>query len=265
MNKAMNKIESKENEKIKLLQKLKRKKYREEFAQSLVEGLRVVLQIINYGKEPQMIFFEEHCLCADDDRKKLYERYSDKSYILSEKLFSAVSDTINSQGILAIFEKPTSDFEQIVSSSFCRAVLLDGVQDPGNVGTIIRTAESAGFDALFYTKGTVDVFSEKVNRASMGANFYLPIMLLSMDEIQYVKSKGIKIFCTMLNKESADYSEVNYGCRYMLVFGNEANGIQSEISHLADEKIHIPMRGQAESLNVAVAGGIVMYKSLENS
>lgn len=264
MSRTMNKIESKENVKVKLLQKLKLKKYREEFNQSVVEGLRVVLQVIDYGKEPQMIFFEENYFSSDANCKALYEKYPDKSYMLPEKLFSNISDTINPQGILAVFEKPKSNLEEVLGASFCRMILLDGIQDPGNVGTIIRTAESAGFDAIFYTKGTVDIFSEKVNRASMGANFYLPIMPLSTSEMEYIKSKGIKIFCTMLDKQSKDYSKVDYGCKYMIALGNEANGIQVEIANLADEKIHIPMRGRAESLNVAVAGGIVMYKSLEN-
>lgn len=258
-----NYISSKDNTKLKQIGKLKQKKYRDRSRRSLVEGFRAIRQLLDHQIEPLMIFFDEAVLKDSDDLKTLYDDRPEISHIVRSPLFDNISDTVNSQGVIAIFERPEFDMEKILSQAICRVILLDKVQDPGNLGTIIRTADSAGFDLILYTKGTTDIFSEKVNRSAMGANFYLPIFPIEFEDIDALKEKKFRIISTMLDENADPYDKIVYGKKYALVFGNEANGIGEEIAERSDGKAYIPIYGRAESLNVAVAAGIVIYKSLE--
>ncbi len=257
----MNKIESKDNPKIKRINKLKQKKYREQYQQSLVEGLRSVKQLTDNLIEPEMLLFSEDMI-AQEDFFALHNRFEEKSFVVSAKIFATLAETVNTQGVLGVFAHPHFDLEEIISKERCRIVLLDQVQDPGNLGTIIRTADSAGFDLLLYTKGTTDIFSEKVNRSALGANFYLPIFSADWEIISMLKERGFSILAAMLDEASMDFSEANYSHRLVLVLGNEANGVSEEIAELA-QSVMIPIYGRAESLNVAVAAGILMYKAVE--
>lgn len=259
-----NVIVSKDNVKIKLLNKLKRKKYRELYNQSLVEGFRAIEQLLNHQITPAMIFFDEKTLDISPDLKKLYQKYESMSIPVCSSLFGTFSDTVNSQGVLAIFDRPSFELQKILQKENARVLVLDQLQDPGNVGTIIRTADSAGFDAIFYTKGTVDIFSEKVNRSAMAANFYMPIFPIDVEQAKDFKRHHFKIFSTLLDDRAKPYSDVSYGEKFVLILGNEGNGISKEWIDFCDEKIYIPIYGRAESLNVAVAAGIVIYESLRH-
>lgn len=258
-------ILSKDNAKVKQVGKLKQKKYRDQYRRSLVEGSRAIKQLIDHQILPSMILFDEDAKNSSKELSALYDQHSAISYIVRSSIFANISDTVNSQGVLAVFEQPDFDLQKILSQENCRAILLDKIQDPGNLGTIIRTADSAGFDLILYTRGTTDIFSEKVNRSAMGANFYLPILPLAIEDLPMLKENGLRIISTMLDEKATDYRRIDYGKKFVLVFGNEANGIRPEIAECSDHKAYIPIYGKAESLNVAVAAGIVIYRSLENS
>lgn len=259
----MNKIESKDNAKIKLIHKLKQRKYRDEFHQASVEGLRNIVQALDYGAELSFLLFSEEDVATTKELAMLLQRYEDKSYIVKRSLFEQAADTHNTQGVLGVFKKPNFEIEPIIHRKPCRILLLDKVQDPGNIGTMIRTAEAAGLDAILCTKGTVDVFSDKVTRSSMSANFYLPIFYIEPQELDAFKQEGFELFTTVLNPQAKPYHQTEYGQRYLLAFGNEANGVSEEILERTDHSIYIPMKGKAESLNVATASAVVIYKSIE--
>lgn len=251
----MNYIESKDNKKIKLLNKLNQKKYREEMGLSVVEGLRSIKQIIDLKVEIIEIF-------VMDSKKSEYEKFLDEinSNIVKDSIFDSISDTVNSQGIIAIVKNKKWNLDDTLKNSN-KIILLDKVQDPGNVGTIFRTAVATDYDAIFYTKGTTDIFSHKVNRSSMGVNFALPC--LEVDE-KVLKDTDFKIYVTMLDSDSKQYDKVNYDEKFILVLGNEANGVCEEVKQIADEKIYIPISNNIESLNVSIAGAVIMFKSIEN-
>lgn len=257
----MNKIDSKDNGKIKKIGKLKQKKYRERYRQSLVEGLRAVKQLLDNGIEPEQLLFSEEAI-VHEELRHLHDRYEQKSFVVKTAIFESVAETVHSQGLLAIFNQPSFDYRGLIEQGTCRAVLLDQLQDPGNLGTIIRTADSAGFDMILYTKGTADIFSEKVSRSAMGANFYMPSFCVNPEKIMELREKDFELIAAMLDEQAIDYAQASYPSKLVLVLGNEANGVSTEIAGLSTQRVMIPIYGRAESLNVAVAAGILMYRSL---
>ncbi len=257
-----NVITSRDNSKIKHLGRLKQRKYREEYAQAIVEGYRAIRQLIDHGSEPRMLFVDEAQNNAEFE--SLCRAYPDRAYLVKHTVFEGLSDTINSQGILAVFEKPIFDMEKLFAVESARLLLLDRIQDPGNLGTLLRTADAAGFDAVLYTKGTTDIFSDKVIRSAMSTGFYLPTFLADEEMIRRFKKSGFTIVGTALDERAEHYGTISYGKKYILILGNEANGVSAELLALADEQAYIPIYGKAESLNVAIAGGILMYKSIES-
>lgn len=265
----MNYIESKDNKKLKLINKLSKRKYREEMGLTIVEGLRSVRQIIDDGIEFSDILIceskkDEILESISDFSKKNPKKNTDISKninVVKDNVFALISDTVNSQGILAIVKIKEYSIDNIISKSK-KILILDRVQDPGNVGTIFRTAIATNFDAIFYTKGTVDIFSPKVNRSAMGVNLAMPVFEIDDKDFKNLK-KHFKIYATMLDKNAKIYTEIDYNEKFALVLGNEANGIDESISNMADEKIYIPISEKIESLNVSIAGAVIMFKSVE--
>ncbi|MCJ0587178.1 RNA methyltransferase [Enterococcus cecorum] len=138
--------------------------------------------------------------------------------------------------------------------------MLDYVQDPGNVGTMIRTADAAGFDGVILGEGCADVYATKTLRSMQGSQFHLKVIQADLSQvIQQLKAAQVKVYATELNKEAKQYQELPYHENVAIIMGNEGQGVRSEILKLADESVYIPIYGQAESLNVGVAAGIMMY------
>ena len=163
------------------------------------------------------------------------------------------------QGIIAVIDLPLSPLDWQPSGQ--RYLILDAVQDPGNLGTLIRTADAAAYDGVILGKGTVDVYNDKVLRASQGSLWHLEVV--SLDILQEARpafeAAGIPWFVTALHQEAKAYTDVSTDQALALVLGNEGQGVLEEVIQVADQTIYIPMPGQAESLNVAVAGGILMF------
>lgn len=256
-------IESKENSKIKLISSLKSKKYRDKHSLMIIEGFRAVNQLIDSSIELEMLVFSENSLNEIKSYEEVYEKNQDLAIIVKDNIFNQLSDTVNTQGILAVTKIPEYSKGMFNESSKARILLFDRIQDPGNAGTLIRTSDAAGFDAIFVTKGTVDLYSPKVSRSAMGANLYIPIIEVEEDDLIDFKKNKFQILATALDESAITYDKVDYEEKCIIVLGNEANGVSKTILELANERIYIPIYGKAESLNVSIAGAIVMYKSLE--
>lgn len=185
--------------------------------------------------------------------------------VVEEKVFCAISDTVTPQGILCLVRRNEYRLEDMISEKGGKKpllMILEDLQDPGNLGTILRTAEGAGVTGIIMSKNTVDVYNPKVIRSTMGSVYRMP--LLYADRIQDILPKlneaGIRTYAAHLKGEN-NYEEENYRGGTAFFIGNEGNGLSDELSEKADCLIKIPMEGKVESLNAAMAAGILMYES----
>lgn len=234
---------------------LKKSKYRNEHRQFVAEGIRMVMET---PKERLCGIYVSESLATKD--KAVSQWLKGKKYeILSDKLFSQISGTQTPQGLMAVVSMSERDEEKLLSgSSF---LLLENLQDPGNLGTILRTAEGAGIDAVFMNKGCVDIYNPKVVRSTMGSLYRVPFLYTDdfYGLMKRMKAKGIKLFAAHL-KGANDYYDEDFSGRCGFLVGNEGNGLSDEAAQLAGNYIKIPMSGQLESLNAAMAAGILMYE-----
>ncbi len=186
---------------------------------------------------------------------KIFDRFKVKKFIVNEKIKNSISQTESPQGIFAVVKMK----EFSIEFRDKRFVILDRIQDPGNLGTIIRTSDAAGFNTIILDKGSVDPFNPKVVRSSQGSLFHLKIINFDIKRIiEELKDRGVKILGTSPKGDKV-YTDVNVRDRLAIVFGNEAKGIRDEILSMCDETIRIPIYGRAESLNVSVSSGIILY------
>ena len=183
------------------------------------------------------------------------EVYDFPTYKVSEKMFSALSDTETTQGILAVCKMKSYNIEEIECDTL---LICDGVSDPGNLGTLIRTAECCGVGGVVLLKGTVDPYSPKVVRSTMGSVFRTPVYFAEADDLRKYLS-DYAITATVLDG-SEDLYEIEFPKKTAVVVGNEAHGISKDVADMAELKILIPMCGKAESLNASVAGSVTMYE-----
>ena len=254
-------IQSKDNKTIKHIISLQQRKYRQKFGEYTVEGIRAVTDI---GKKD----FLRSILIRESKRSEL-EPLVEKGftvssvYVVQDPIFDKIDNTVNGQGIIAIVAKPNHSIESI-SIEDGVYITLDGVQDPGNLGTIIRTAVAAGVKGIFLMKGTVDPFNDKTVRSTMSALHKIPVyedVTLSMLN-DLIAESNMSTYVTAL-EESKPYNMVTYDKRCMLILGNEGNGVTPEVMNLCKHRIMIPMYGDIESLNVSVAAALCMYKAQE--
>ena len=203
-------------------------------------------------------------VCDDCDKTEsipkdlMYEIAKYDCIYVTKKIFKYISEVQEPQGILAIIDKNNSDSEIDYTQDII--VALDDVQDPGNLGTILRTVDSIGLTQILVSKGTADSYNPKVVRSTMGAIFRIKIIEFEDLEktLKEIKKHKFKVVVTSLQTENSIY-EINYN-KKVIVIGNEAKGVEKNIQELADEKIKIPMLGKTESLNASVATGIVLYE-----
>jgi len=220
------------------------------------------LEAIEVNAEITQIFASEDFVFNKNEsffNEKIRDLKCDK-YLLPDKLFKEISDTDNPQGILAVIKMKDNSFEDIIKkSSFI--ILLDALQDPGNMGTIIRTAHAGGVDGIILTKGCVDIYNPKTLRATMGSIFSVPVFTLTDIEasITEIKKYGFKVVSTDISTTNKIY-DADFKQKIALVIGNEANGICEKILDSSDLRVMIPMPGKAESLNASIATGIFIYE-----
>lgn len=253
-------IESKDNNYFKTLKKLKEKRHRVKEGKFLVEGLRIVEEAIKAKAEIEAV------VVSRDEEDKFTDildmiREKCKVVVLSESLFKELGSTENPQGIIAVVSIPKK--EKGLKGDFY--ILLDRIQDPGNLGTIIRTAHAAGADGILLRKGTVDVYNDKSIRSTMGSIFYIPVFEDIDDEsLLHYKEEGYKIVVSSLAAEN-NFFEVNLKEKVIIVVGNEANGVAKEVEDLSDIRVKIPMPGNAESLNAAIAASVMIYEKVRQN
>lgn len=253
-------IESKENTFFKLAKKLKDRKGRNKEQKYIIEGFRLVQEAFKAGCKIDSI------VVNNDGEKKLkqyLEQYLDgvRVYLMEDGLFSQLTSTENPQGIIAVLE--IEDKRDNLNGDFY--LLCDKVQDPGNLGTIIRTAHAAGVTGIILTKGTVDIYNDKVIRSTMGSIFYVPIIHDNdLSFLKGLKNDGFNLVATSL-QESKDFFREDLSGKIILSVGNEGNGISDEIFDMADIKVKIPMPGGAESLNVAIATSIILFERVRQN
>ncbi|RKD32532.1 TrmH family RNA methyltransferase [Thermohalobacter berrensis] len=256
-------ITSPSNPLIKYVKSLHRKKKRWEHKSYIIEGVRLVEDCLNSNAEIEYILYSDSLLNVKDG-DSILEKLKSKGYTLyniTDNILKKISDTMNPQGIIAVVKINSIVLEDILTTNNI-LILLDRIQDPGNMGTIIRTAEALGATGILVTEGCVDIYNPKVVRATMGSIFRVPIVFLddTKEKIKYLKSKGIQIIATSLDTNKFCH-EVDFKNDFILVVGNEASGVSDEILRASTEIIKIPMVGKAESLNAAMAFGITMYEA----
>ena len=252
-------ISSKDNEFIKHIKKLKDKKYREMNKQFIIEGLKLIKEAIEENANIKQIVICDNCQNTGVIPKELmYEIAKYECVYVTDKVFNSISDVNSPQGILAIIE--INDKEKEIDYSQDIIVALDDIQDPGNLGTILRTVDSIGLNQILVSKGTADCYNPKVVRSTMGAIFRVKIIECEDLEktLKEIKKHKFKLVVTSLQTENSLY-DIDFN-KKVIIIGNEANGVEAKIQEISDEKIKIPMLGKTESLNAAVATSIVLYE-----
>ena len=240
-------IRSKSNQLIKQTKKLLQKKYRK--TSYLIDGWHLLEEAQKSGAQIEQIFVTEEGLHRLNQPELVK--------LVSPEVLAELSDSVTPQGVVAQLSLPQQEPPGQLSGKF---LVLEDVQDPGNVGTMIRTADAAGYDGVFISEKSADIYSMKVLRSMQGSHFHLPIFRVNMGKLlEHFKSKQIPVFATTLSKNSVDYKEIIAPSSFALVMGNEGHGISDFMADQADQLIHISMPGQAESLNVAVAAGILLF------
>ena len=252
-------ISSKDNEFIKHVKKLKDKKYRDLSNEYIIEGIKLIEEAIKEEAQINQIVICDDCEKTQNIPKNLmYEIAKYECVYVANKVFNTISQVNSPQGIFAVVEKNNKnkqiDYKQDI------IIALDNIQDPGNLGTILRTADSIGLNQILVSKGTVDVYNPKVVRSTMGAIFRVKVIECEdiVKTIKETKKHKFKLVVTTPNTQDTIYN-INYN-KKVIAIGNEANGVSKEIQDLADYKVKIPMLGKTESLNASVATGIVLYE-----
>ena len=247
-------IESEQNKLLKKIKALQLKKYRQAYGQFVLEGDRFLAEALQ--KQAAI----EAVLVAEDHAAKALEQLSDFAgpvYLVKRGLLEKALNTVNPQGAAAIVQKP--DWSRLTLANMRTILVIDGVQDPGNLGTIIRTALASGTDAVYCLKGTVDLYNDKVLRATMGAVFAQPVIMVEEHQpfLEELRQAG---FATVVAdiRASVYYDQLAYPEKTALVVSNEANGPM--LIREGDHCVKIPLHAAAESLNVAVAAGILLYE-----
>lgn len=287
-------ISSKDNEIVKEIRKLKEKKYRKN--KFIVEGIKMLEEAISENASIDLIVIREGMDLSNLISNILYKNDADsgvkskniidaiskiKSITVTEKVFDTLTDVVSPQGVLAVINKRENgiinqatennnafeigdkikETENVKIDTTTDYILaLDGIQDPGNLGTIIRTADSANLKQIIVSKNTVDAYSPKVIRSTMGAIYRVNIIEVENLEVTLkdLQKDGFKVVVTSLDTNNSIY-DISYN-KSIVVIGNEANGVSKEVQELANEKVKIPMLGKTESLNAAVATGIMIYE-----
>lgn len=227
----------------------------------LVEGLKMFEEAPE--KSVREVYIEETLLEKLEKGSELLSKLERVGFeVVSSEVFKKMSDTQTPQGILAIVERPTYQFEELLKIEKPLFVVLEDLQDPGNLGTIVRTGEGAGVSAVFMTKNTVDIYNPKTIRATMGSIYRVPFTIVEDIEeaIKDMKKAGIRTFAAHLDgKDYYDSFSFREGTAFLI--GNEGNGLKTSTANAADVYLKIPMEGQVESLNAAIATSLLMYEA----
>ncbi|MBS7576476.1 MULTISPECIES: RNA methyltransferase [unclassified Enterococcus] len=246
----MDKITSKTNHRIKAFKKLTQKKYRTN--QYLIEGFHLLDEAIKSSAQLVVVITIESQL----DKVKALISNQIELLVVTDDILNDLTDAKTPQGVIAVVQKEKA----IVEAFSGHWLVLDDVQDPGNVGTMIRTADAAGLNGVILSKNSADLYNPKVLRSMQGSHFHLPIIEADLPPLLQKIKGQLPIYASTLSKHSVDYRTIDTGSDWLLVMGNEGAGISKATQLFADQLVHIPMAGRAESLNVASATGILLFR-----
>lgn len=245
-------IESTSNPLVKQVKKLKDKKYRKETGLYVIEGVNLALEFLAHTPHlaKYVITTPERETCIPDGIQVT---------VVSEKVFEAMGETKSPQGIMVVgkMEEPRLDTDK---SSLI--VYLDNVKDPGNVGTIIRTSDAFGADAVVLSPNSADIYNSKTVRSTMGSMFHIPVLYENdyLEKIKALKNSGFNIITGSLDTKNEPKNIDFKTAKNVICLGNEAHGVSDELVSTGVTKVKIPMSGKAESLNVAIAGAVLLYE-----
>lgn len=256
-------ITSSSNTQIRTIEALlKKSKERKEQKAFVVEGKKMFEELLPRRDLLKKAFFSESYV--SEHYPEGLEGIIDIPYeIVAEQVFCQVSETVTPQGVLAIAAMPEYSLEQMLSSDREKTLLLlEDLRDPGNLGTILRTAEAADVAGVILTKESVDVYNPKVIRSTMGAVFRVPFVYADdfFGLLEMLKERGVHLLAAHL-QGNKPFTEADYGGSCGILIGNEAKGLSERAAELATEKVVIPMAGRTESLNAAVAAALLMYEA----
>lgn len=262
----MEKIISKTNSNVKFVSGLNEKKFRQKNNAFYLEGIKVVNELLDKAIDILFIAYSKSILLESNGGEELVNRLEKTNNIkilkFDEKIFKYVTDTVNPQGVLAVLNIPKYNLkEELENIKDSNVLILDKVQDQGNLGTIIRSANAFNCDLIICTTGTADIYSPKTLRSTMGGILNTKVIYVDdVNDLKYLKEKGYKIVTTSLNTNNSS-DTLNYvDNKYAFVVGNEANGVSKELENLSDILVKIPMSDKIESLNVGVATSIILYE-----
>lgn len=237
---------------------LKKSKERKEKKSFVVEGRKMFEEICQDTSRVVKAYFSESYVKEYYDGKELpkvpYE-------VVADSVFDAMAETVTPQGVLVIVKMPEYSLDEMVAEAGS-LVLLENLRDPGNLGTIIRTAEAAGVSGVILSKESVDIYNPKVIRSTMGAVYRVPFLYVEdfTELLKTLREQKVRLLAAHL-KGQKTFDKADYSGKVGILIGNEANGLSEEASELAEEKVLIPMAGSVESLNAAVAAALLMYEA----
>jgi TrmH family RNA methyltransferase len=244
-------IQSVKNPQVKQWKKLLTKKERDKTGTFFIEGFHLVEEALKQREQILEIIVSETI-----ELPPRLDFGSIPVTVVTDEISKELSDTETPQGIYAVCRQTTENQTAAVAKSF---LLIDAVQDPGNLGTMIRTADAAGIDSVIVGHGSVDIFNAKVLRSAQGSHFHLPIIRGNLEEwIGTLKQRNIPVYGTAL-ENAKTYTEIMPQEEFALIVGNEGSGMSKEILAQTTSNLYIPIYGQSESLNVAVAAGVLLY------
>lgn len=247
----MNIITSTENKLIKELLALLNKKQRQSTGRFLLESIRSIEESLIYGYSPMRLIIRE-----DVEIPEFLDKFSHLMTMVDHKVFNRLSTTEKSQGIIGVYPFLEYKLKDVLEKS--RILFLDGIQDPGNLGTIIRSAAAFAIDGILIGPGTVDIYNDKVLRSTMGGIFALPIISIKTEELKLFKKHGFLIVGADLDGE--DLHEFSFAQKTIVAIGNENSGLSEDFKKLSDNTVTINITSSMESLNAGVAAGIILYE-----
>lgn len=254
-------VTSRDNTNIKNAVRLKKSaRYRKESGLFCAEGVRICIDAVKSNAQIKTFFATEMSSLKHHNEFELLANYAEQTIIITAELFSAISDTESPQGFLCIIKAldKTIQFDTIKNDS--RLIALENVQDPGNMGTILRTAEALNIFGIVISNDCCDIFSPKVVRGSMGAVFRIPYFFCSTVVDFLNTNQNIMSYAAVVNANAEKITDVCFQTPCVAVIGNEGNGLKNETIKACSRQITIPMQGKAESLNASVAASIIMWE-----
>lgn len=247
----MDSIESIQNNHVKEWKKLLTRKGRKKQGKYIVEGEHLVEEAIRAQASIETILVREDKWSGYSDLDE------ERTILISDEISALLTDTVTDQGIFAVVKMQENQGDITGKRP---VLLLDEVQDPGNLGTLIRSADAAGFEAVIIGKGSVDLYNSKALRSAQGSHFHLPVIHDDLTKwIDLFEEKKIDVYGTALDERAVSYHEVIPKETFALIVGNEGNGVNPDILNKTTKNLYIPIKGQAESLNVAIAASILMF------